>query len=85
LLVIHIQKHVPDKKKGVKCPLMGRNRIWIELPNFHGFGCSSCGWLFTSFGEFVGKSLHEMKENLDNHLRDHPKPANEGHLKTGQR
>jgi hypothetical protein len=46
-------------------PLMARPRelIWIQEPQFVGWGCSKCSWVFKPSGPPVGNSLSEMKEN----------------------
>lgn len=36
--------------------------VWIEWPDFVGFGCSECRWVFHSAGPLVGTSLDQMKQ-----------------------
>ncbi len=61
---------------------MSRKLIWIERPNFGGFGCSECGWRFNSSNVPTHKSLDEMARNFElqrdqeftSHVcADHPK------------
>ncbi len=40
-----------------------RQLVWIQEPNFLGWGCSECAWVFRPSGPPVGNSLQEMKEN----------------------
>jgi rubredoxin len=42
-----------------------RRLLWIETPDFIGFGCSECSWVFNpSKKPPVGGSLEEMKQNF---------------------
>jgi hypothetical protein len=42
-----------------------RQLVWVVTPNFKGFGCSVCNWMFNPSGEPVGESLEEMKRNFE--------------------
>jgi hypothetical protein len=44
---------------------MRRKLVWIERPNFQGYGCSECPWVFKSSGTPSGKSLDEMKKDYE--------------------
>ena len=44
---------------------MPRELVWIENPNFQGFGCSGCNWVFNASGALVGDSLDEMKQKYE--------------------
>jgi cytochrome c551/c552 len=44
---------------------MPRELVWIENPNFQGFGCSGCTWVFDASGALVGESLDEMKQKYE--------------------
>jgi hypothetical protein len=46
-----------------------RKLVWAEKPNFQGWVCSECAWVFNSSGPLVGKSIDEMKTNFG-HQRD---------------
>jgi hypothetical protein len=54
---------------------MRRQLVGIERPNFQGYGCSECAWVFKPSGTPTGKSLDDMKRNYeqqrDKHFRDH--------------
>jgi hypothetical protein len=41
---------------------MPRRLVWIERPDFVGFGCSECRWVFHPAGPFVGTSFEQMKQ-----------------------
>ena len=42
---------------------MNRKLVWVERPNFHGWACTECSWVFKHSGTLTGRSLYEMKEN----------------------
>jgi len=44
---------------------MRRRLVWVERPNFQGWGCTECAWVFKPSGTLTGKSLDEMKENYE--------------------
>ena len=44
---------------------MPRKMVWIERPDFQGFGCSECLWLYNPQGALVGKTLGQMKETYE--------------------
>jgi hypothetical protein len=48
-----------------KHPIMAapHELIWIQEPDFLGWGCSKCAWVFKPLGPPLGDSLEEMKEN----------------------
>jgi len=46
-------------------PSMARNLIFVKKPNFEGFGCSECNWVFTPDKEISGLSLELMKKHLE--------------------
>jgi len=43
---------------------MRRKLVWAERPNFQGWACSECAWVFNTSSPLVGKSIDEMKENF---------------------
>jgi len=43
---------------------MSRKLIWIEQ-HFRGFGCSECGWRFTTSGAVTGTFFDEMMRNFE--------------------
>jgi hypothetical protein len=47
---------------------MNRKLIWVERPKFHGFGCSSCDWIFTSSARPVGKTFDELTQNYQTQM-----------------
>jgi hypothetical protein len=44
---------------------MPRKLVWIENPNYQGYGCSECAWVFTASGPLVGNSIEEMKRRYE--------------------
>ena len=38
-----------------------RKLVWTETPNFQGWGCSECAWVFNPSWLLVDKSIDEMK------------------------
>jgi hypothetical protein len=44
---------------------MPRSLVWIEGPDFVGFGCSECQWVFHPAGPLVGTSLDQMKQTYE--------------------
>jgi len=44
---------------------MSRKLVWIERPNFGGFGCSDCGWRFNSSNVSTHTSFDEMARNFE--------------------
>jgi hypothetical protein len=82
-------------KRNINAPILGvchmaamhRKLVWVERPNFQGWACTECAWVFTPSGTFTGRSLYEMKENYererDKEFRAHvcagrPRPENRG-------
>jgi hypothetical protein len=51
------------KSRDVKEP-MGRKLEWTERPNFQGWACTECAWVFIPSWPLVGKSIDEMKTNF---------------------
>jgi hypothetical protein len=45
-----------------------RRLVWIEAQSFSGWGCSECIWVFNSSRWPPGKSVAEMKDNLQGQL-----------------
>jgi hypothetical protein len=44
---------------------MPRSLVWIDRPDFVGFGCSECQWVFHSAGPLIGTSLDQMKRTYE--------------------
>jgi hypothetical protein len=40
---------------------MRRKLVWAERPNFQGWACTACVWVFNPSGPLVGDSIDEMK------------------------
>jgi hypothetical protein len=38
-----------------------RKLVWVERPNFQGWACSECAWVFSPPWPLVGNSIEEMK------------------------
>ena len=43
---------------------MRRKLVWAERPNFQGWCCSECAWVFSPSWPLVGNSVDEMKTNF---------------------
>ena len=48
---------------------MPRELVWLDRPNFCGWGCSQCAWIFLPAGPPVGETFEAMKRNFEE-LRD---------------
>jgi hypothetical protein len=59
-------------RRHVMTPL--RQLVWIQKPDFLGWACSECAWMFRPSGPPVGNSLQEMKEHYMR-LRDEESAA----------
>jgi hypothetical protein len=46
---------------------MRRKLVWTERPNFQGWACTECAWMFNPVGPLVGESIDEMKLNYEKH------------------
>ena len=44
---------------------MRRELAWVERPNFQGWACAECAWVFNPSEMPTGKSIGEMKENYE--------------------
>jgi rubredoxin len=44
--------------------LMRRKLVWVERPNFQGWACSECAWVFNPSSPFAGNSIEEMKKKF---------------------
>jgi hypothetical protein len=42
-----------------------RKLVWAERPNFRGWACAGCAWVFNPIGSPVGESIDEMKMNYE--------------------
>jgi hypothetical protein len=40
---------------------MRHKLVWVERPNFLGWACSECAWVFNPSRPLVGNSIEEMK------------------------
>jgi hypothetical protein len=43
---------------------MRRKLIWVERPNFQGWACSECAWVFNPLWTLVESSIEEMKTSF---------------------
>jgi hypothetical protein len=48
--------------------ISSRQLVWIEGEGFAGWGCSECDWIFDLPDAPTGKSLDEVKRNLETRL-----------------
>ena len=44
---------------------MRRESVWVERPDFWGWGCSKCAWVFKMAGPPVGNSIDEMRRHYE--------------------
>ena len=44
---------------------MRRKLVWIQRPDFQGWGCTECAWVFSAEGPLVGESIDDMKMNYE--------------------
>jgi hypothetical protein len=44
---------------------MRRELVWLQKPNFQGWSCSECAWLFNPSDALEGDTIHEMKQNYE--------------------
>jgi hypothetical protein len=42
---------------------MSRELVGLKTPDFQGWGCSQCAWVFSPSDALKGKTIEEMKEN----------------------
>jgi len=42
-----------------------RKMVWTERPNFQGWACTECAWIFNPTGALVGESIDQMKANYE--------------------
>jgi rubredoxin len=42
-----------------------RKMVWIERPDFEGWSCSECAWLFNPSDPPAGPSFEEMKQQFE--------------------
>jgi len=41
---------------------MRRELVWLKKPDFHGWSCSQCAWLFNPSDAIDGNTIDEMKQ-----------------------
>jgi hypothetical protein len=46
---------------------MRRKLVWVERPDFQGWCCTECAWVFNPLWPLVGGTIDEMKENFGQH------------------
>jgi rubredoxin len=46
---------------------MRRELVWVENPNFQGWTCSQCAWVFRTSDAPAGNTIEEMKQNFELH------------------
>jgi hypothetical protein len=52
------------KLRGGKEP-MRRKLVWTERPNFQGWACPECSWVFNASWPLVGTTIDEMKTKFE--------------------
>jgi len=57
---VSYQNITAPNREGAMAP-MRRKLVWVERPNFQGWACSECAWVFKSSWPLVGNSIEEMK------------------------
>lgn len=56
-----IYKHITAPDREVAMAPMHRKLVWVERPNFQGWACTECAWVFNATWPLVGTTLDEMK------------------------
>ncbi len=56
-----IYKNVSTPNREVAMGPMRRKLVWAERPNFQGWACSECAWVFNASWPLVGNTIDEMK------------------------
>jgi hypothetical protein len=44
---------------------MDRKLVWVERPQFEGWVCSACAWVFNPRGPLVSESFDDMKMHYE--------------------
>jgi hypothetical protein len=44
---------------------MRRKLVWAERPNFQGWACTECAWVFNASQPLVGNTVDEMKRKFE--------------------
>ncbi len=44
---------------------IGRKLIWVQGPNFQGWACSKCAWVFNPSWPLASKTIDEMKREFE--------------------
>lgn len=44
---------------------MRRELVWVKTPDFQGWACSQCAWLFNPSDFIDGNTIDEMKQNYE--------------------
>jgi rubredoxin len=44
---------------------MRRKLVWAERPNFQGWGCSECAWVFNPSWPLDGETIDEKKTKFE--------------------
>jgi hypothetical protein len=78
-----IFKSITTPNREVAMGPMGRKLVWVERPNFQGWACTECAWVFNPSWPLVGKTIDEMKtkfgeerdKEFGSHVcAEHPRP-----------
>jgi hypothetical protein len=62
-IVFHKSITLPNREVAVEPKR--RKLEWVERPNFQGWICTECAWVFKSSWPLVGKSIDEMKKKFE--------------------
>lgn len=44
---------------------MRRKLVWTERPNFQGWACAECAWVFNASWPLIGTTIDEMKTKFE--------------------
>jgi len=44
---------------------MRRKLAWVERPNFQGWACTECAWVFRASSPLAGETIDEMKAKFE--------------------
>jgi hypothetical protein len=59
------RKSISAPNREVAMESKRRKMVWAQRPNFQGWACTECAWIFNPKGALVGESIDEMKMNYE--------------------
>jgi hypothetical protein len=61
------QRSISAPNREVAVEPKRRKLEWVERPNFQGWACSQCAWVFNPSWPLAGKSIDDMKTEFEQH------------------